>query len=136
MSGLSPKSHMRLLKRYRAATLCSNDRWGILALKLTITLVLETENEKNALTVVSQLNKLISAGAPTLENYHKGSLKALLEKDLLENRWPDAYLAGLSVAQTFGRSWTVLGCANDELSLVGNEFSIPGIKWAELSLMR
>jgi len=105
-------------------------------LKLSITLVLETEKEKNALVVVSRLNKLISAGSPVLEKYYKGGTKAFLEKDLLENSWPEALLAGLTVAQAFGRSWTVLGQAEEELNLVGNEFLVVGIEWAQISLIR
>ncbi len=99
-------------------------------------MVLETEIEKNALAVVSRLNSLISAGSPMLEKYPKGGTKALLEKDLLETSWPDAYLRGVTLAQSFGHSWTVLGRAEEELNLVGSQFSVTGIEWAELSLVR
>lgn len=105
-------------------------------MRLTICLVLETEKEKSALAVVSKLNKLIAAGSPVLEKHHKGGTKVLLQKELPETLWADAFLAGVNIAQTFGRSWTVLGCAEEELILVGNEFSIAGIDWAELSLVR
>ena len=103
---------------------------------LRISLVLETEKENSALAVVSKLNKLILAGSPMLERYHKGGIKVFLEKGLPETDWPEALLTGLTVAQSFGRSWTILGHAEEELNLIGNEFSVAGIEWAELSLVR
>ncbi len=105
-------------------------------MKLAVTVVLETEKEENALRVVSRLNKLISADLTKLEKYHKGGTKALLQKDLSETHWPDAYLAGISVAQSFGRGWTVCGCANEELDLIGEDFSVSGIVWAHLHMSR
>ncbi|MEM1235025.1 MAG: hypothetical protein AAGH70_12950 [Pseudomonadota bacterium] len=105
-------------------------------MELRLSLVLETEKEKTALAVVSRLNKLISAGSPMMEKYHKGGTKVLLEKGLSESAWPDALLTGLTLAQSFGRSWTVFGHVEKELNLVTNEFSVAGIEWAELSLIR
>ena len=105
-------------------------------MELRISLVLETEKKKNALAVVSRLNELISAGSPVMEKYHKGGTKVLLEKGLPETAWPDALLTGLTLAQSFGRSWTVLGHVEEELNLVTKEFSVAGIEWAELSLVR
>ena len=105
-------------------------------MKLDITLILDSEKEKSALIVISRLNKIISAGSPTFESYHKGGTRALLVKDLPELGWADAYLASVSIAQSFGHSWTLLGRAQEELNLVGNEFRIAGIEWAELSLIR
>ena len=96
-------------------------------MQLKISIVLETEKEETALSIIERLNQLIQAGTPELEKYHKGGTKAFLQKDLPEIDWPDAFLTGLNLAQTFGRSWTVLGCAEEELNLVGTEFSVAGI---------
>ncbi|MEP1588842.1 MAG: hypothetical protein ABJR46_19030 [Tateyamaria sp.] len=103
---------------------------------LNISLVLETEKEKNARVVVSRLNKVISAGTPVLERYHKGGTKALLKKGMSDASWPEAMLTGLTVAQSFGRAWTIYGDAQEELNLVGAEFSVVGINWCEISLSR
>ena len=105
-------------------------------MQLEISLVLETEKEEKALRVVGRLNQLIQAGTPQLEKYHKGGTKAFLKKDLPEIDWPDAVLMGLNLAQTFGGSWTILGNAEEELNLVGTEFSVVGINWAEILLLR
>ncbi|WP_166416109.1 hypothetical protein [Cochlodiniinecator piscidefendens] len=104
-------------------------------MKLNISLVLETDKEKNALVVVSGLNKLISAGSPILEKYKDGGTKVLLEKSITETNWSDALLTCLTLAQSFGRSWTVSGHVEEELILIGNEFSVVGIKWAQISLI-
>lgn len=105
-------------------------------MKLAIILVLKTEKTEAALTVVLRLNKVISAELLTLEKYEKVGIKAFLEKEISEIRWPDAILAALTTAQSFGRSWTIIGNAEEELNLVGNSFSLSGIEWAEVSLLR
>lgn len=105
-------------------------------MKLAITLVLKTEKTPNAMTVVSRLNEVISAQFLTLEGYEKGGVKAFLEKEIVAPSWPEAVLATLTTAQSFGGSWTVLGNVEDELNLVGKSFSLSGIEWAELYLLR
>ncbi|MHA3913511.1 anticodon-binding domain-containing protein [Halovulum sp. GXIMD14793] len=105
-------------------------------MNLSISLVLETEDERKALRVVSRLNKIIDASTPDLEAYHKGGTQAYLHKTLPESQWPEAFLAGVLVAQSFGYGWTLLGDAEEELDLVGNEFKISGIEWAQLYLKR
>ena len=105
-------------------------------MKLTITLVLKTEETEKALRVISKLNQIIQADAPELEKYHKGGIKAVLSKDLHEVLWPNACISTMSTAQLFGRSWTLIGNIEEEISLVSEMFSVPGIEWAELSLIR
>ena len=105
-------------------------------MQLKISLVLETEKEETALRLVGRLNQLIQAGTPDLEKYHKGGTKVFLKRGLPEIDWPNAFLMGLNLAQTFGRSWTISGSAEEELNLVSTEFSVAGINFAEILLLR
>lgn len=105
-------------------------------MKIAITLVLVTEKEANASRVVARLNEIIDANRPEFERDYKGGIKAHLSKPVNPEHWPDAFMSAISIAQYFGRSWTLLGHAEDELTLIGNEFSVPRIKWAEVSLTR
>ena len=105
-------------------------------MQLTITLILETEKSANALRVTNRLNQLIGASEPRFSAYHKGGTKAVLMKPLQQQAWPNAVLEALLTAQKFGRAWTILESIQEELNLVGNEFAVCGITWAEVSLSR
>ena len=97
---------------------------------------MSSEKEANAIRVLQQLNEIIEAGTPKLEKYHKGGMKAELSKTIYVNDWSEACLSTLTLAQSFGRSWTLTGDIERELYLVADQFKLPGIEWAELALIR
>ncbi|MEO1324626.1 MAG: hypothetical protein AAFV59_16665 [Pseudomonadota bacterium] len=103
---------------------------------LKIRLVLDTDKDANALRVVSRLNKVIDAGEPKLERYHKGGTIVQIAKTVNHIKWSDIVLETLSLAQSFGRGWEMLGSIEYEVNLVGRSFSVPGITWAELRIER
>lgn len=109
---------------------------SLIGLQLSIRLILLTENREAALKVISRVNHVLEADTPKLDSYHKGGISTELTKEISHQSWPEAYCAALYLAQSFGSSWTLLGCAKEELNLVGREFCISGIEWAELYMKR
>ncbi len=104
--------------------------------KLHIHCILKTEKEANARTVISRLNKIVSAELLELERYHKGGTSARLVKEMPEAPWATTVLQSLQLAQSFGRAWTITGSAEEEIDLCTSNVSISGIDWAQVRISR
>ncbi|MEO0413006.1 MAG: hypothetical protein AAF221_14330 [Pseudomonadota bacterium] len=101
-----------------------------------IRLILETERGKNARSICAKLNQVIVASDPGLSRYYKGGTSAVFSRDVVAFEWPEVIMEILQLTQAFGRSWTVTGDIDNELSLVTTEFSLAGITWAEVSIVK
>ena len=105
-------------------------------MRIGIHLVLHTEDRGFATTVLSEFLAVVPAGEPHVEPYHKGGTSAQFELSIADRDWPDAVLACLRMAQSFGYSWSLSGDVDNEIELTATRLAVPGIEWAHVWMHR
>ncbi len=104
---------------------------------LHVSLLLETEKTPNAQRVLARLSRVIGPiEVPTLEPDPRGGLKARFTMPLASEHWQRQVYDAITLAQSFGRGWQLTGDVHHDVSMVANEFSVPGIRWAHVNLWR
>ncbi|MES9903673.1 MAG: hypothetical protein ABW168_13490 [Sedimenticola sp.] len=97
-------------------------------MKTTLEIFTDAKNEKNALVVLNKVkNKTkFSSLSERCEPYHKGGFVCNFEVNVHSSNWEEMPYKLLSLCQSIGRSWQVLGSIDEEFDAWSNESSVSG----------
>ena len=97
---------------------------------VSLRIILETDKEKNARTVLARVRKIVEFELQTLVPYSKGGFEANVGMNSTGDNWPDVVQGVIALAQSLANGWGLGGSIDDEIELVAEEgFRVSGIRF-------
>jgi hypothetical protein len=97
---------------------------------VSLRIILETDKEKNARTVLARVREIVEFELQTLAPYSKGGFEANVATNSTGDTWPDVIQAVIAKAQSLANGWGLGGSIDDEIELVAEAgFRVPGIRF-------
>jgi hypothetical protein len=99
-------------------------------------LILDAKNEVAAKRILTRLGAIIDLQIEELKEYHKGGYEAVASLSVEGPTWFETVYQVILSVQQFGRGWVMTDQISEAIDLSSNEFSLSGIKFANLTLVR
>ena len=104
---------------------------------VSLRIILETDKEKNARTVLVRVARIIDFELGTLAPYSKGGFEANVGANVIGSNWAEVQQGVIAMAQSLASGWALGGSIGDEVELSAQDgFRVEGIRFVWIVCVR